>query len=59
MKIVNWHNIPLHIVVSELNDTEMQDYVLLLLARWIFGISDLADRLLNMLRFEAHLNHLL
>ena len=28
----------------QLNFDQMQDYVLLLLARWMFGISDLADR---------------
>lgn len=51
--LVDWRKIPSHIVVKDLikNGKEMRDYVLLLLARWIFGISDLADR--NFLRAEG------
>ena len=48
LEIVNWFNIPSHLEISSLSDIEFSDYVLNLLARWIFGISDLADR--NFLR---------
>jgi hypothetical protein len=48
LQLVNWFNVPSHIVVNKLNSEELQDYILNLLARWIFGISDLADR--NFLR---------
>ena len=52
LELVNWFNVPSHITVTELNDMELKDYVLNLLARWIFGISDLADR--NFLRKNGH-----
>jgi len=42
----------LFIEIKNLNDSEFTDYVLNLLARWIFGISDLADR--NFLRKDGH-----
>jgi len=44
--IVNWFNINSHISINDIinNDIEIEDYILNLLARWIFGISDLADR---------------
>ena len=47
-EIVNWHRVTSHIEFAnkrfKLTSDQMQDYVLLLLARWLFGISDLADR---------------
>mmetsp|Transcript_15666 Transcript_15666/g.21493 ORF Transcript_15666/g.21493 Transcript_15666/m.21493 type:complete len:698 (+) Transcript_15666:227-2320(+) len=52
-EIVDWSRVPSHIKVSELSDGEMADYVLLLLARYIFGVSDLADR--NFLRKDGHI----
>ena len=52
-EIVDWSKVPSHIKVSELSEKEMVDYVLLLLARYIFGISDLADR--NFLRKDGNI----
>ena len=49
-EIVDWNQVPSHIRVADLSDGEMVDYVLLLLARYIFGVSDLADRIKNELR---------
>jgi hypothetical protein len=51
--LVNWFNIPSHLDINKLNETEFADYVLNLFARWIFGISDLADR--NFLRKNGHI----
>ena len=48
LELVNWFNVQSHLDINKLNETEFTDYVLNLLARWIFGISDLADR--NFLR---------
>ena len=48
LQIVNWFAVHSHIDVKKLRDNEMKDYILNLLFRWIFGISDLADR--NFLR---------
>ena len=53
LELVNWFNITSHLQINSLNDTEFTDYVLNLLARWIFGISDLADR--NFLRKNGHI----
>ena len=52
-EIVDWNKVPSHIKVADLSDGEMVDYVLLLLARYIFGVSDLADR--NFLRKDGHI----
>lgn len=51
-EIVDWHQVASHIEFKKDGKTEgydvspsqMVEYVLLLLARWLFGISDLADR---------------
>eukprot|EP01036_Dinobryon_divergens_P025676 gene25676-34249_t len=51
-EIVDWTNVPSHIKVADLRGDEMIDYVLLLLARYIFGVGDLADR--NFLRKDGH-----
>ena len=52
-EIVDWSQVPSHIKVTELSEDEMVDYVLLLLARFIFGVSDLADR--NFLKKDGHI----
>ena len=52
-EIVDWSQVPSHIKVNELSEDEMVDYVLLLLARFIFGVSDLADR--NFLKKDGHI----
>ena len=43
-KIVDWSKVDLHLKLDELDDEQMQKYVELLLMRYVFGISDLADR---------------
>lgn len=53
LELVNWFNIHSHLQINSLNDAEFTDYVLNLLARWLFGISDLADR--NFLRKNGHI----
>jgi hypothetical protein len=52
-EIVDWNHVPSHIRVTDLSADEMVDYVLLLLARYIFGVSDLADRNF-LLRKDGH-----
>ena len=42
--LVDWRKVKSHICFAEFTAQEMLDYVLLLLARYIFGVSDLADR---------------
>ena len=54
LELVNWFNIPSHLDITKLTNVEFSDYVLNLLARWIFGISDLADR--NFLRKNGHIH---
>ncbi len=59
-EIVDWHQVASHIEFKKKGKTEgydvspsqMVEYVLLLLARWLFGISDLADR--NFILREGH-----
>ena len=44
-KVVNWNVVSSHIKIDDLNDAEMRDYTLLLLARWVVGLkNDMADR---------------
>jgi len=43
-EVVDWGQVRLHLDIDALNDDEMQDYVRALIARWAWGISDLADR---------------
>jgi len=51
--LVDWRHISSHIDLTNVTVHEMTDYVLALLARWIFGISDLADR--NFLRKDGRI----
>ena len=43
-EVVDWDAVNLHLNVNKLNQQEMTDYVKALLARWVHGINDLADR---------------
>lgn len=51
-EIVDWHRVASHIEFKkdrkaeayDVSPSQMIEYVLLLLARWLFGVSDLADR---------------
>jgi hypothetical protein len=48
-EIVDWHRVASHIEFNKtagynVSASEMGEYVVLLLARWLFGVSDLADR---------------
>ena len=43
-EIVDWEKVPLHFSVYEITDQEKKDYIEALLCRYLFGISDLADR---------------
>lgn len=43
-EVVDWNKVPLHLNIDHLTPQEWNDYVTALLMRYVFGISDLADR---------------
>lgn len=43
-KVIDWDKVPLHFDIDKANYSQIKSYIQAILVRYIFGISDLADR---------------